>query len=132
MKKKVAPVRGTRIQFVKGSYKGKKGWLNKAMDGTKTFAYIILDAGQSPLEDADYATRVKLTSIAAYLGVATSPEEFVVQEDPKVAYHFAELAVAVAEVGFTKTTNDLLVLIKICMDETCITQAAKNDHIPDA
>ena len=45
MKKKVAPVRNTRILFVKGSDKGKKGWLNKAMDGTKTFAYIILGLG---------------------------------------------------------------------------------------
>ena len=127
MKKRVAPFRGARIKFVKGSYMGEKGWLNKSMDGTKTFAYVILDAGQSPQEDADYATRVKLTSIMAYSGVATSPEEFVVQEDPKVAYHLAELAVAVAEAGFAETTDDLLVLIKICIDEACITQAAKGN-----
>ena len=70
------------------------------MDGTKTFAYVILDARQSPQEDTNYATHVKLTSIAAYLGVAILPEELIVQEDPKVAYHLAKLAVAVAEVGF--------------------------------
>ena len=125
IKKKVAPIRGTRIQFVKGSYVGEKGWLNKAMESTTSFAHVILDGGQSPRDDADYVTRVKLTSITMYSGKVTSPEEYIVQEDPKVAKHLAELAVAVAETGFHEATPDLLVLFKCFIDEAIAQHAAK-------
>lgn len=126
VKKKVAPVRGTRVQFVKGSYTGEKGWINKAMEGTTTMAYVIPDFGQHPQDDADYATRVKLSSIMVFNDrKAASAEEYVVQEDPKVAKHLAELAVAVAEAGFDEVTPDLLVLFKCFIDEACALQKAK-------
>ena len=125
VKKKVAPVRGTRIHFVKGSYTGEKGWINKAMEGTTTMAYVIPDFGQRPQDDADYATRVKLSSIMVYDRKAASAEEYLVQEDPKVAKHLAELAVAVAEAGFNEVTPNLLVLFKCFIDEACAFQKAK-------
>ena len=98
-KKKVAPIRGTKIRFVRGSYQGEKGWLNSTKEHTDHYAYVIVDGGQRPEEDADFATSVKKTSFFEDLGDNEHPEYYVIQEDPKVASHLAGLAVALAEAG---------------------------------
>jgi len=124
-KKKVAPIRGTKIRFVRGSYQGEKGWLNSAKEHTDHYAYVIVDGGQRPEEDADFATSVKKTSFFEDLGDNGHPEEYVIQEDPKVASHLAGLAVALAEAGIEETTELLLLIITHAVDTACQIQMQK-------
>ena len=81
-----------------------------------SFVHVILDGRQSPKDDANYVTRIKLTSVTLYSAKMTSPKEYIVQEDPKVTKHLAKLAVAVAETGFYEATPDLLLLFKCFID----------------
>lgn len=125
-KKSATPIRGERIRFIRGAYAGELGWINAAKPATDLTIYVILDDGQPAKDDADYATHVRKGSCAPK-GMPKNAEEYVIQEDPKVAYHLSKFCEAIAEAGFADAgaTNELLTLVGNYVDLACAVQKTK-------
>jgi hypothetical protein len=123
-KKRVPPVRGQPIRFTKGTYAGHCGWVNSAKPQTSLSFHVIIDMDQPPSEDGDCVTTVRKDSVADRIDDPKSAEEFVIKEDPKVAYHLAMLAKSLAECGLCGT-DQLLNLIKGELDNAMIVQLSK-------
>ena len=125
-RKKVAPVRGSRVRFIAGVYKEKEGWLNAAKTPTTHNTFVIVDEGQAATEDAEYATHVKKSSYVTRPDTqATTIEEYLVQEDLKVAHNIAKLAESIAEAGVKEATMELLMIIQVCINMACEAQRKK-------
>ena len=126
--RKVAPVRGQRVRFIGGVYKGKEGWRNTARESTNHSMFVIIDEDQAADKDADFATRVKKDNVAIRSNVTPQTwEHYLVQEDLKVAHNIAKMAQSMAEAGVKEASADLLLIIKVCIDMACEEQAKKGD-----
>ena len=124
-KKVVQPKRGDRITFVKGAYEGEKGWLNDAKTPTSTSVHVIIDGGQSVAEDAEFTACVRKASVMPEAKTAETLEEFVVQEDTKVAGSLIAFAQAYAEAGMEKCTVKILEIVKVQIDLAIAIQKQK-------
>jgi hypothetical protein len=121
--KKAAPIRGQRIRFTSGTYAGQQGWLNEAFRETSSSVCVIIDESQAAEKDYECLACVRKTSVV-FVRKADTIEEYVVQEDPKVAYHLAKLAQALAECGVAGTP-DLLKIVKMHIDSASVIQLGK-------
>lgn len=125
-KKPLQPQRGARVCFVKGSYKGEKGWINEAKPPSDedTQLHVIVDWGQIAKEDAFFVTRVKKSSVKPHKN-PKNHAEYAVFNEPKVAKHLVGLAEALAEAGIESCGPELQMLIKQYIDSACNAQIAK-------
>lgn len=124
-KKKPDPVRGEKIRFSTGTYAGKVGYMNRAMEPTCSSVHVIIDESQDPADDRDYLACVRKTSLSPWKA-ATTHEEMAIYEDEKVAYHLAKLAQALAECGVTGSPS-LMDLIKEAVDTAAVVQVSKGN-----
>lgn len=123
-KNKPKPTRGEPIRFTKGTYAGQTGWVNTALPETTSSVYVIINEKQGVDQDHGMGACVRKTSVAPIGGDPKSIEEFVVKEDPNVAYHLAKLAQALAECGVA-SSPELLEIVKKHIDIACIVQLNK-------
>jgi len=125
-KKSVTPARGERIRFVRGVYAGERGWINSAKSPTDSYVHVVLDCKQEAKDDADYATCVKKNSIMRDAHPKNA-EQYVVQEDPKVAFHLGKFCEALAEAGFADAgaTDEMLAVVGAYINLACQLQTQK-------
>jgi hypothetical protein len=121
--KKVSPIRGKQVRFTTGTYAGQSGWVNKAMPETANSIWVIIDESQEAEDDHESLACVRKTSVTFFCKPETI-EEYVVQEDPKVAYHLAKLSQALAECGIAGSM-ELLKIVKVHVDAASVIQLAK-------
>jgi hypothetical protein len=123
--KKPDPVRGDKIRFSTGTYAGKVGYFNTAMEPTRSSVHVIIDESQDPCDDQDYLACVRKTSLSQWKEAKTH-EEMAIYEDEKVAYHLAKLGQALVECGVTGSPT-LMVLIKEAIDSAAVVQVSKGN-----
>ena len=112
-KKEPVPKRGDVIKFVKGSYMGCLGWINKAKEATDHYIYVIIDNEQPVSQDADYTRCVKKDSVLPYTDKPNNWEEYLLNEDEKCAMYLQYFAMSVADGGAPEATSEMLGLVAV-------------------
>ena len=98
------PEKGERIRFVKGTYAGELGWMDKSRKSKKSkkskYRYVIVD-----LDGGEKATRALLTSYRVHCGEVdpNSCEEAALQQHPDLELAMIRLAEMFAECGMCDT-----------------------------
>ena len=94
--------KGDEIRFVKGTYQGRNGWLNKNRRSKKSrYSYVIVDLE----EEGEKPTRVLTTSIRKPHKVPTSFEEAALQQHPDIELAMIRLCEMWAECGLNDGNN---------------------------
>jgi len=90
------PTKGREIRFIKGTYAGRKGWIDASRKKTKsTFRHVIVEDDG----DGEKFTRVKKTSYREPFKLPTSYEEAAMQQHPDIEKTMILLAEMLASCG---------------------------------
>jgi hypothetical protein len=96
------PTRGAPIQFKRGKYKGRTGWLNDNKTDTRHRAYIIVT-----LEDGtEKETWVKHQSITTHRGPPRNFSEAMLQQHPDIEGLINQLCFEVAHCNIAQRLQD--------------------------
>jgi hypothetical protein len=115
--------KGDTIRFVRGTFKGKTGWLNSEKGETSEQVYVIVDLGNRRLK----RTRVNKSSVKP-LDSATRPStyaEAVMQQCPDVEEKLDQLCGLLAKCKIEKDPHGLFNVLTAKLDEATRKQKAK-------
>jgi hypothetical protein len=92
--------RGKAIEFIRGTYRGKIGWLNGTLGSSKCMHYVIVQT-----EEGDVYTRVQKTSVVTRTADSaktdskppSSYEDAIIQQVPLIEDHIVKAANLIAQ-----------------------------------
>ena len=97
------PTKGAEIRFVKGTYKGRHGWLDSSRIKCKTSPYRHVIVASKDPNERDLVTRVKECSYRMPFWAPTSYKEAALQQHPDIETAMIQLAKMFIEIGINDT-----------------------------
>jgi ribosomal protein L35 len=105
--------KGAKIRFVRGKYKGRKGWLNDAMENSRSRHYVIVKPKKRS-KDEEQATYVEPTSYLLFSD--KTPEnrfEATIQAIPDIDCLISDLAKCCVECHLTAGNSGTAVAARL-------------------